>query len=139
MGAITGRRCAGWGRPSSSLGVKNGDKMAILSGNRPEWHFADVGCMSIGAASAPFYVTNSPEQVRHVISDSDSRLAVVENGEQLEKVLKVRGELPALEKVIVFEGYEGDVDGDFVMTWAGLPRSRRLHRGREVRRGARVR
>jgi long-chain acyl-CoA synthetase len=105
------------GKALLSLGLKNGEKMAILSGNRPEWHFADVGCMAVGAASAPIYITNSPDQVRHVISDSDSRLAVVENRDQLEKVLKVREELPLLEKVVVFEGYQGDADGDFVMTW----------------------
>jgi long-chain acyl-CoA synthetase len=105
------------GKALIALGLKNGDKMALLSGNRPSWHIADIGCMSIGAATAPIYITNSPDQVRHVISDSDSKVAVVENADQLEKVLKVREQLPALEKVVVFEGYQGDADKNFVMTW----------------------
>ena len=105
------------GKALLALGLKNGDKMALLSGNRPAWHVADIGCMSIGAATAPIYITNSPEQVRHVIEDSDSKVAVVENTDQLAKVLKVREELPALEKVIVIEGYQGDADKDFAMTW----------------------
>ena len=56
-----------------------------------------------------------------------SKVVAVENNDQLEKVLKMRGDLPNLEKVIVFEGYEGDADADFVMTWDDL-----LSRGSEV-------
>ncbi|MGI8408016.1 MAG: AMP-dependent synthetase/ligase, partial [Actinomycetota bacterium] len=80
-------------------------------------HFADIGCMSVGAATAPIYVTNSPDQVRHVIADSDSKVAVVEDTGQLEKILKVREEIPLLQKVVVMDGYEGDADPDLVMTW----------------------
>ena len=105
------------GKALISLGLENGDKMSLLSLNRPEWHFADIGCMSIGAATAPIYVTNSPDQVRHVIADSDSKVAVVEDTGQLEKILKVREELPNLQKVVVLDGYQGDADADFVMTW----------------------
>jgi long-chain acyl-CoA synthetase len=100
-----------------SLGFQPGDKMSLLSLNRPEWHIADVACMSIGGATAAIYVTNSPDQVRHVIADSDSKIAIVENMGQLEKVLKVREELPLLEKVVVFEGYDGSADRDFVVSW----------------------
>lgn len=106
------------GKALIALGVGHGDKMSLLSGNRPEWHFADLGCMSIGSATAPIYITNSPDQVRHVVDDSDSKVIVVENNDQLEKVLKVRGELPKLQKVVVIDGYNGDADGDFVMSWS---------------------
>ena len=105
------------GKGLLALGLKNGDKMSLLSGNRPEWHIADIGCMSTGVATAPVYITNSPDQVRHVIEDSDSKVAIVENPDQLEKVLKVREQLPALQKVIVLDGYQGDADKDLVMTW----------------------
>ena len=105
------------GKALMALGLGNGDKMSLLSLNRPEWHYADIGCMSIGAATAPIYVTNSPDQVRHVIADSDSKVAVVENNEQLEKILKVREELPNLEKVVVIDGYQGDADPNWVMSW----------------------
>jgi long-chain acyl-CoA synthetase len=105
------------GKALLSLGFGHDDKMALLAGNRPEWHIADVGCMSVGGATAAIYITNSPDQVRHVIADSDSKVAVVENAGQLEKVLKVREELPALKKVVVFEGYDGTADPELVMTW----------------------
>jgi long-chain acyl-CoA synthetase len=107
------------GKGLLALGFEKGDKMSLLSRNRPEWHVADLACLSVGGVTAPIYATNSPDQVRHVIGDSDSEIAVVENFEQLEKVLKVRAELPRLRKVVVFRGYDG-ADDDLVMTWTAL-------------------
>ncbi|MGH2790078.1 MAG: AMP-dependent synthetase/ligase [Actinomycetota bacterium] len=105
------------GKGLHALGFRAGDKMALLSGNRIEWHFADIGCLSIGGATAPVYTTNSPEQVAYIVGHSDSKVACVENTEQLEKVLKMRSELPALTKVIVFDGYDGSADKELVMGW----------------------
>jgi long-chain acyl-CoA synthetase len=115
------------GKGLLSLGFDPGDKLSIVSTNRPEWHFSDIGCMSIGGVVAPIYVTNSPEQVAYIIGHSESKVAVVDGPEQLEKVLKMRSELPNLEKVVVVEGYQGDADGDFVLTWEKL-----ISAGREV-------
>jgi long-chain acyl-CoA synthetase len=103
-----------------ALGFEPGEKTSLLSGNRPEWHFADLACMTLGGVTAPIYATNSPEQVAYIVGHSESKIAFVENTDQLEKILKTREDLPGLEKVVVFEGYEGDRDGDLVMTWAGL-------------------
>ena len=100
-----------------ALGFEHGDKMSLLSRNRPNWHFADLACMSIGGCTAPIYVTNSPDQVAYIVSHSESKIAIVENPEQLEKILKTRDELPNLQKVAVIEGYEGDADPDFVLTY----------------------
>jgi long-chain acyl-CoA synthetase len=100
-----------------ALGFSHSDKMSLLSHNRPEWFYADVACMSLGGTTAPIYVTNSADQVAYVIGHSESKVAVVEDSEQLEKVLKMRSELPKLEKVVVLDGYDGDADGDFAMTW----------------------
>jgi long-chain acyl-CoA synthetase len=109
------------------LGFQHSDKIALLSGNRPEWHIADVAAMSIGGATAAIYATNSPEQVAYIIGHSEARIAFVDVTDQLEKILKMRSDLPRLEKVVVFEGYEGDANGDFVMTWDDF-----LALGREV-------
>jgi long-chain acyl-CoA synthetase len=108
------------GKGLIALGFRPGTKMALVSRNRPEWHIADVACLSIRGVTAPVYVTNSPEQVRHVVSDSDSAIAVVENAEQLEKVLKVRSELPSLRNIVVLDDNQIDADGAFVMTWRQL-------------------
>jgi len=100
-----------------SLGYDHSDKISLLSGNRPEWHIIDVASMALGGATAAIYATNSPEQVAYIVEHSDSKFAFVDSNEQLEKILKMRSELPRLQKVIVFEGYRGDADRDFVMTW----------------------
>jgi long-chain acyl-CoA synthetase len=100
-----------------SLGFKHSDKIALLSGNRPAWHITDVASMSLGGATAAVYTTNSPEQVAYIVDHSDSKVAFVDTTEQLEKILKVRADVPKLEKVVVFSGYQGDADKDFVMTW----------------------
>ena len=100
-----------------SLGFGHGGRIALLSANRPEWHIADVAAMSIGGATAAIYTTNSPEQVAYIIEHSESQVAFVDVPDQLEKILKMRSELPALKKVVVFDGYQGDADPEFVMTW----------------------
>ena len=105
------------GKGLHALGFKPGDKMSLLSGNRPEWHIADIGCLSFGGATAPVYATNSPEQVAYIVGHSDSKVACVENTEQLEKILKMRSELPNLTKVVVFEGYDGSADKELVLSW----------------------
>jgi long-chain acyl-CoA synthetase len=94
--------------------------MSLLSYNRPEWHYADIACMSVGGTTAPIYITNSAEQVAYIVAHSDSKIAVVENADQLDKILKCRAELPALERVVVLDPVARDVSGDLVMTWDEL-------------------
>ncbi|MEA2517868.1 MAG: long-chain acyl-CoA synthetase, partial [Actinomycetota bacterium] len=100
-----------------SLGYQHGDKIALLSGNRPEWHIVDVASMALGGATAAVYATNSPEQVAYIVNHSDSKVAFVDTTDQLEKILKIRSDVPKLQKVVVFSGYQGDADADFVMTY----------------------
>ena len=99
-----------------SLDFGHSDKISLLSGNRPEWHITDVAAMSLGGATAAIYSTNSPEQVAYIVDHSDSKVAFVDTTDQLEKILKIRSDVPKLQKVVVFQGYKGDADKDFVMT-----------------------
>ena len=105
-----------------AVGLAPGDKMSLLSYNRPEWHFADLACMSIGATTAPIYITNSAEQVAYIVGHSDSKIAVVENDDQLAKILKSRSELPKLEKVIVLDLGDSYPGSDLIMGWGDLLR-----------------
>ena len=99
-----------------SSGYAHGGRIAILSGNRPEWHIADVASMTLGGATAAVYTTNSPEQVAYIIEHSESQFAFVDTNDQLEKILKMRSELPKLQKVVIFADSH-DADREFVMTW----------------------
>jgi long-chain acyl-CoA synthetase len=91
-----------------TLGVEKGDRVAILGNTRPEWTYFDFAALSIGATVVPIYQTNSPEECRYVLENSDSKVVVVEDAEQLEKVRQVRDQLPQLEHVVLMTGTAED-------------------------------
>src|SRR5262245_38509038 len=75
-------------------GAGPGDRVAILSANRVEWHLADLATLSLGGVTVPIYQTSSPTQVAYVLGNAEARACFVENREQLEKVLEVRDQVP---------------------------------------------
>jgi len=91
-----------------TLGVEKGDRVAILGNTRPEWTYFDFAALSIGATVVPIYQTNSPEECRYVLENSDSKVVVVEDAEQLEKVRQVRDRLPQLEQIVMMTGNADD-------------------------------
>jgi long-chain acyl-CoA synthetase len=92
----------------AELGVVKGDRVSILGNTRPEWTYFDFAALSIGATVVPIYQTNSPEECRYVLENSDSKIVVVEDDEQLEKIRKVRGQLPQLEQIVRMTGSSED-------------------------------
>jgi long-chain acyl-CoA synthetase len=86
------------------LGVAKGDKVSILANTRPEWTYFDFAALSIGATVVPIYQTNSPEECQYVLENSDAKVVVVEDDEQLEKIRAVRDRLPLLEHVVRMTG-----------------------------------
>lgn len=86
-----------------ALGVRRGEVVAVLAENRPEWLFMDLGAQCAGIIGCGIYPTSSPEQVEYVLNDSGARVLVVENDEQLDKVLAVRARCPGLMKIVVIE------------------------------------
>jgi long-chain acyl-CoA synthetase len=86
------------------LGVAKGDKVSILANTRPEWTYFDFAALSTGATVVPIYQTNSPEECHYVLENSDAKVVVVEDAEQLAKITAVRERLPKLEHVILMEG-----------------------------------
>src|SRR4051794_29344321 len=60
------------------LGVRRGDTVALMLGNRPEFHVADLAAMTLGATPFSVYLTSSPEQVAYTIGDAGARVAIVE-------------------------------------------------------------
>jgi long-chain acyl-CoA synthetase len=90
------------------LGVVAGDKVSILGNTRPEWTYADFAALSLGATVVPIYQTNSPEECQYVLENSDAKVVVVEDDEQLEKIRAVREKLPLLEHVVRMTGSSDD-------------------------------
>ena len=90
------------------LGVGKGDKVSILANTRPEWTIADFAALSAGATVVPIYQTNSPEECQYVLENSDAKVVVVEDDEQMEKIRAVRDQLPLLEHVIRMTGTSDD-------------------------------
>jgi len=83
-----------------ALGVEKGGRVAILSENRPEWAFADLATLVIGATDVPIYSTLTPGQVLYILNDSESRVLFVSNAAQAAKVAEVRSRAKHLEHVI---------------------------------------
>jgi long-chain acyl-CoA synthetase len=90
------------------LGVGKTDKVSILANTRPEWTYADFAALSAGATVVPIYQTNSPEECQYVLENSDAKVVVVEDDEQMEKIRAVRDQLPLLEHVIRMTGESDD-------------------------------
>ncbi|HWO15341.1 MAG TPA: long-chain fatty acid--CoA ligase [Solirubrobacterales bacterium] len=90
------------------LGVEKGDKVSILGNTRPEWTYFDFAALSAGATVVPIYQTNSPEECRYVLENSDAKVVVVEDDEQMEKIRAVRDHLPLLEHVVRMTGSSDD-------------------------------
>ncbi len=90
------------------LGVEKGDKVSILANTRPEWTYFDFAALSAGAVVVPIYQTNSPEECQYVLENSDAKVVVVEDDEQMEKVRAGRERLPLLEQVVRMTGASED-------------------------------
>ncbi len=94
-------------RGLSSLGIRRGDRVAILSENRPEWAIADFACLTGGMADVPIYPTLPAEQIAYILKDSGATAIFVSNQAQAEKIRHIRTQLPALKAVIGFDEVPG--------------------------------
>lgn len=81
-------------------GVKQGDRVAILSENRFEWHVADIAAMTIGAISVPLYPTSSREQVRFLLEHSGATICLVAGGSHLTTVVEAASDLTTCRSVV---------------------------------------
>ncbi len=102
----------------TSLGLRRGDRAAILSVNRPEWAIADYGCLCAGVVDVPIYSTLTPPQIEYILNDSGARLIFVSDTDQLDKIGELREACPSLEHVVVFTP-SGDLPGG-TLSWSEL-------------------
>jgi len=90
------------------LGIGRGDRVMVLSDNRPEWHMTDLAVVDLGAVDTPVYGTLNPDQVAFQAKDSGARAAVAENAEQMAKFLEIKDSCPDLEHLIQIDGPGAD-------------------------------
>lgn len=110
-------RAAGLGL--MSLGVRKGQMISILSENRLEWLYTDMGALGIGACVVPVYPTLVPDEIEYIINNSKTKIILVENNTQLKKVLVIADNCPSLAQIVVME--EKDAAGhEKVMSFSAL-------------------
>jgi long-chain acyl-CoA synthetase len=100
-----GRRVSRIAHALDDLRFLAGDRVAILSENRPEWSMADMACLLLGAVTVPLYTTLTAEQTAFLLRDSGCRAIFVSSDQQLHKVLYVLAQTP-IEKIFVMDSLE---------------------------------
>lgn len=89
------------------LGFQKGDKFSIISYNRTEWNFVDLGILQMGGINVPIYPNMSEENYEYIFNDAKVKLVFVENKELYDKVMKVKPKTGTVQDVYVFEKSEG--------------------------------
>lgn len=104
-----------------SLGLEPGDNVAILADNIPEWAVLELAAQSIGAVSVGIYPSSVQDEVRYMLEHTEAKVVLVEDQEQADKVLAVRGALPNVRQVI-YEDPRGmrAYQDEGLMSWEAL-------------------
>ncbi len=87
----------------AALGLKPGDKVGIIGDNRPHLYWAMVAAQSVGAVPVPVYQDSVAEEMLYIFEHAESRFAIVENQEQVDKLLEIKDRAPKLETIIYKE------------------------------------
>lgn len=89
------------------LGVKKGDRIAMISNNRTEWHLTDLAIQQIGAVNVPIYSNINPEDYDYILNDCGVKLVFLSDEEILGKILSIKANVPSLEKIYTFNKISG--------------------------------
>ncbi len=92
----------------NKLGLGAGDRVILLSDNRPEWHMVDLAVLDLGAVDVPVYQTLTADQIAYQVNDSGATMAVVESPEQTAKFLEISNRCPNLQRLIQIEGQRAE-------------------------------
>ncbi len=109
-----------------SIGMESGDRIAIISNNRPEWNFVDIGTLQVGCADVPIYPTISDHDLSFILEDADVRLIFVSGKELFEKAKKASGNCKKLKGIYTFD----EVDG--AENWESLLKKGELFQKKEL-------
>ena len=104
-----------------SIGLRKGDKAALLAANSPEWTLTDAGCQFSGVVDVPIYTTLAPSAVEYIIKDSGAKIFFLQNKKIYEKLKNVLFDCPTIEKIVLFE--EDEIEADNVIFLKDLEKS----------------
>jgi long-chain acyl-CoA synthetase len=107
------RRVAGLSRSLAELGVRTGDRVALLAPNCPEWAIADLAVLGVGAVSVPIYFHESCERLTYIVKNSGARIAFTAGADQARMIAACREHLPELEQVVSVAS-PTDLSGDIL-------------------------
>ncbi len=93
-----------------SIGLRKGDRVAILSANSPDWVLTDAGCQISGIIDVPIYTTLAPQQVSYILQDSGSRILFLENQKTFERLKSIIPNCPQIEKIVFFDSETSNVE-----------------------------
>src|SRR5687768_1426115 len=103
----------------AARGIRRGDRVALLSENRPEWSIVDLAILSLGAVNVPIYTTQAVDQVRYILTDSGARVLFISNRRLYKHAHKALDRLGFLEKLIFFDP-EGAENIEHAMSLSSL-------------------
>ncbi|MCX5883994.1 MAG: long-chain fatty acid--CoA ligase, partial [Deltaproteobacteria bacterium] len=109
------------------LGIRKGDRVSLLSENRLEWLYTDMGCLGIGACLIPVYTTLTADEICYIVENSESRILVVEDSAQLEKAEFTLRRCSCLEKIVLIENGSGPIHHSEIIPFDNL-----LQAGRDI-------
>ena len=106
-----------------AAGVQHGDRVLLVSENRPEWGIADLAIMSAGAITVPAYTTNTVEDHIHLITDCDPKVAIVSSEKLAERLLPAIRTTGTIKTVVTVEGAGGQSNDVTIANWRDMMRA----------------
>lgn len=112
----------------AALGVKRGDKVAIISENRPEWVYTDMALLALGAVDVPLYPSLTSESIEFILNNSDSKGVIVSTKFQLNKLLKIKSNLKTVNFIILMNEKDMVTDEPSLYTFSDVQRMGEIFR-----------
>jgi long-chain acyl-CoA synthetase len=100
----------------AALGIRRGDRVALVAENRPEWAIADLAIMAAGAVTVPAYTTFTTEDYRHVFANSGAKALILSSNALAQRVLPAADQLSYLETIVALEPLKTQANAD-VYLW----------------------
>lgn len=101
----------------SEMGIMTGDKIAIISENRPEWAYSDMAILSLGAVDIPLYPSLTADSIEFILNNSEARGIIVSNKFQLNKVKKIKDKCRHLKFIIIINDKDSESDGKTIFSF----------------------